>query len=141
MTKDVLITISGFRLDGSEEEDIELITSGQYFNKSGKDYILYEEYLQELDEATKCNIIIDDDKVNIIKHGPANVHMIFDMLKRNSSYYNTPFGNLLMGFNTTDLKIEKEEEEMRIFIKYNIDINNQHVSENDIRIKIQSKLK
>lgn len=141
MTKDVLITISGFRLDGSEEEDIELITSGQYFNKSGKDYILYEEYLQELDEATKCNIIIDDDKVNIIKHGPANVHMIFDKLKRNSSYYNTPFGNLLMGFNTTDLKIEKEEEEMRIFIKYNIDINNQHVSENDIRIKIQSKLK
>ena len=141
MTKDVLITISGFRLDGNEEEDIELITSGQYFNKSGKDYILYEEYLQELDEATKCNIIIDDDKVNIIKHGPANVHMIFDKLKRNSSYYNTPFGNLLMGFNTTDLKIEKEEEEMRIFIKYNIDINNQHVSENDIRIKIQSKLK
>ncbi|NLJ90624.1 MAG: DUF1934 domain-containing protein [Clostridiales bacterium] len=141
MTKDVIITMSGIRLDGSDEQDIELITPGQYYKKGGKDYILYEEYLKELDETAKCNIIIDEDKVNIIKYGPANVNMIFDKYKRNSSYYQTPYGSLLMGFNTTDLKIEKEEEEMRIFIKYNIDINYQHVSENDISIKIQSKHK
>ena len=65
--------------------------------------------------------------------------MIFDKLKRNFSYYQTPYGNLLMGFDTTDLKIEKKENEMNIFIKYNIDVNNNHVSENDLTIKIQSK--
>lgn len=139
MNKDVLITISGIRLLGSEEENIEVVTVGSYYFKGGKEYILYEEYLEEFSETTKCNIIIDNDKVDIIKHGPANVHMIFDKLKRNFSYYQTPYGNLLMGFDTTDLKIEKKENEMNIFIKYNIDVNNNHVSENNLTIKIQSK--
>lgn len=139
MTKDVLITVSGLRLDDSEQEDVELVTSGKYYNKSGKDYILYDEYIEEIKEPTHCNIIIDDDKVNIVKHGSANVHMIFERFKRNSSYYQTPYGNLLMGFNTTDLKINKEEDEINISIKYNIDINNRHVSENDINIKVKSK--
>lgn len=139
MTKDVLMTIAGLRLEDSEEEDIELVTSGQYYNKNGKDYILYEEYLKEIEGTTKCNIIIDNDTVDIIKHGPANVHMIFEKNKRNSSLYQTPFGNIMMGFNTTELKVKRQEDEIGIFIKYNIDINNRLVSENDVRIKIQSK--
>lgn len=139
MNKDVLITVSGIRLEGSEEEDIELVTSGQYYNKGGKDYILYEEYLEETAETSKCNIIVDNNKIDIVKHGLANVHMIFDKLKRNTSYYQTPYGNLVMGFDTTDLRVKKEEEEINIYIKYNIDINHSHVSENDINIRIQSK--
>ena len=106
MTKDVLITVNGLRLEGNESDDIELVTSGTYYSKRGKDYILYEEHLQETDEATKCNIIIDDNKVDIIKHGKANVHIIFKKLKKNSSYYQTPFGNSC-GFYTTDLKVKR----------------------------------
>ncbi len=139
MTKDVLITVNGLRLEGSEADDIELVTSGTYYSKRGKDYILYEEHLQETDEATKCNIIIDNNKVDIIKHGPANVHMIFEKLKKNSSYYQTPFGSILVGFYTTDLKVKKEDDEIRISIKYNLNVNYNHISENDIMIKVQAK--
>ena len=139
MTKDVLITVSGLRLEGNEEEEIEVVTSGQYYNKNNKDYIIYEEYLREEDDVTKCSIIIDNDKVDIIKHGPANVHMIFDKDKRNATYYKTPYGKILMGFNTTDLKVEKNEDQINVFLKYNIDINNNHLTENDIIINIKSK--
>lgn len=139
MTKDVLITVNGLRLEGSEADDIELVTSGTYYSKRGKDYILYDEYLEQTEEATKCNIIIDNDKVDIIKHGPANVHMIFEKLKKNSTYYQTPFGSLLVGFHTTDLKVKKEDDEIKIAIKYNLDVNYNHISENDILIKIQAK--
>lgn len=139
MTKDVLITVNGLRLESNETEDIEVVTSGTYYSKRGKDYILYDEYLQEIDEATKCNIIIDNNKVDIIKHGPANVHMIFEKLKMNSSYYQTPFGSILVGFHTTDLKVKKEDDEIRIAIKYNLNVNYNHISENDILIKIEAK--
>ncbi len=139
MNKDVLITVNGLRLPDSDEEDIQVVTSGKYYNKGGKDYILYEEYLGDLEEFIKCNIIVDNNKVEIVKHGAANVHMIFDKLKRNTSYYQTPYGNLLMGFDTTDIRIEKAEKEINIFLKYNIDINYNHVSENDIYINIKSK--
>lgn len=141
MTKDVLITVSGLRLEGNETDDIEIVTPGTYYSKRGKDYILYDEYLQETDDATKCNIIIDNDKVDIIKHGPANVHMIFEKLKKNSSYYQTPFGSILVGLHTTDLKVKKEEDEINILIKYNLDVNYNHISQNDISIKIQFKKK
>lgn len=140
MTKDVLITVSGLRLENDGREDIELVTAGRYYEKGGKEYILYDEYLQDTEEAIKCNIIIDraKGKVDIIKYGPANVHMVFENSKKNSSYYQTPFGSLLVGFYTTDLDINKEEE-IRVNIKYNLEVNHNHISENDIHIKVQLK--
>ena len=51
MNKDVLITVNGLRLADSDEDDIQLVTSGKYYNKGGKDYILYEEYLGEIGRA------------------------------------------------------------------------------------------
>lgn len=139
MTKDVLITVNGLRLEGNESDDIELVTSGTYYSKRGKDYILYEEHLQEIDGATKCNVIIDDNKVDIIKHGQANVHIIFKKLKKNSSYYQTPFGSILVGFHTTELEVKKDDDEIKIYIKYNLEVNYNHISENDILIKVQAK--
>lgn len=139
MTKEVLVTVSGLRLDGTQEEEIELVTPGKYYNKNGKDYILYDEYLQDINTPTKCSIIISHEKVDIIKRGGNNVHMTFEKKKKNSSFYNTPFGNLLMGFYTKDLKVEKEEEKLNVHIKYNLDINYNHVSESDIIIKVESK--
>lgn len=139
MTKDVLIMVNGLRLEGNETDDIELVTPGTYYSKRGKDYILYDEYFQEIGEVTQCNIIIDNNKVDIIKHGSANVHMIFEKLKKHSSYYQTSFGSILVGFYTTDLKVKKEEDEIKIAIKYNLDINYNHISENDILIKVQAK--
>ena len=40
MTKDVLITVNGLRLEGSEADDIELVTSGTYYSKEVKIYFI-----------------------------------------------------------------------------------------------------
>ena len=49
MTKEVLVTISGLQFSPeTESESVELITSGSYYKKNGKHYIIYDEvsYLQ-----------------------------------------------------------------------------------------------
>ena len=43
MTKEVLVTISGLQFSPeTESESVELITSGSYYKKNGKHYIIYD---------------------------------------------------------------------------------------------------
>ena len=46
MTKDVLITISGIQMMDEEDSDVEMIVRGDYYQKNGKHYILYEEVME-----------------------------------------------------------------------------------------------
>ena len=48
MTKDVLISISGLQFaEGENSEPVEVITSGSYYKKNGKHYILYDEVAED----------------------------------------------------------------------------------------------
>ena len=48
MTKDVLISISGLQFAGGENsEPVEVITSGSYYKKNGRHYILYDEVAED----------------------------------------------------------------------------------------------
>ena len=46
MTKDVLITIRGVHTMDEEDNDVEMIVRGDYYQKNGKHYVLYEELLE-----------------------------------------------------------------------------------------------
>ena len=56
MTKDVLITIRGVHTMDEEDNDVEMIVRGDYYQKNGKHYVLYEELLEGFKEPVK-NII------------------------------------------------------------------------------------
>lgn len=51
MTRDVLVRISGLQLIDGEHDDVEVITSGDYFWKNGKHYILYDEVIDGIEES------------------------------------------------------------------------------------------
>ena len=53
MTKDVLITIRGVHTLDHEDNDVEMIIRGDYYQKNGKHYILYEEILEGAEERVK----------------------------------------------------------------------------------------
>ena len=53
MTKDVLITIRGVHTMDEEDNDVEMIVRGDYYQKNGKHYILYEELLEGFKEPVK----------------------------------------------------------------------------------------
>lgn len=64
MTKDVLINISGLQMELDDGEPVEMMTTGDYYLKNGKHFILYDE-------------IEDDHQVvkNILKIGPKTVEI------------------------------------------------------------------
>ena len=140
MTKDVLVKISGLQF--AEDQDsgpVEIITTGNYYKKNGKHYILYDEVQEGFDGVTKSVIKVNDDFLDVTKKGVTNVHMMFEKNKKNMSYYNTPFGNLLVGINATDVKVNETEDNIDIKVDYMLEVNYEHLAECSISMNIMSK--
>lgn len=140
MTKDVLVKISGLQFAGEEDSDsVEVITSGTYYKKNNKHYVLYDEVMEGSTEVTKNVIKIGTDSMEVTRKGPANVHMVFEKDKKNVSYYYTPFGNLLIGIDAKSIQVEESELDINVKVRYGLEINYEHVSDCHITVDVKSK--
>ncbi|MEG1992279.1 MAG: DUF1934 domain-containing protein [Acetivibrio sp.] len=139
MDKDVLVSISGLQFEMDQEETMEVISPGEYYFKNGKHYVFFEE-MTELDEynrgLSKNRLKIGSGQIELQKKGYSNTTLLFEKDKKNMTYYRTPYGELLVGIHTTDIKVEEHEEELLVTIAYSLDLNYEHVSNCTIIIKI-----
>lgn len=139
MKKDVLVSISGLQYEIDKDEAVEVISAGKYYKRDEKHYVLYEEMLEDITGTTNCTIEISGKKLDIIKRGINNVHMIFEENTKNTTFYHTPYGDLLVGIYTKLMKVKEEEDKLTVDVEYSLDINYSHVSDCQIQIKITSK--
>lgn len=138
MTKDVLVSVAGIQFEIDEKDVIEVITSGSYYYKNGKHYVLYEEH-DEQGGITKNRIKVGENCVEMKKSGAITANMIFENGKTNTSYYDTGFGTLLVQVKTTSIACSEEQDFLHIKIFYSMDVNYAHVSKCCVEIKVQSK--
>ncbi len=139
MTKDVIVSIRGLQMDVDSESPLEVITMGNYFYKNGKHYVLFDETVGDAGEQTKNTIKIAPNRVDVIKKGDNSVHMVFEPDKKNMTYYNTPFGSMLVGINTLGITHEEDELNINTKIEYALEVNYAHMSDCSIAINIKSK--
>ena len=144
MTKDVLINISGLQVDVNEmennDEPIETISTGNYFFKNGKHYLLFEEVSEGVPGVTKTQIKIKgEDSLEVLKRGVSNAHMNIDTKRKNRSYYETPYGQLNLGIFTRNIKIDEKEDNINIKVEYALDVNYEPLAECTIRINVKPK--
>ena len=138
MTKDVLITISGVQMLDEEDMDVEMVTRGDYYQRNGKHYILYDEVMEGF-EGTVCNVIkVSPESVDIIKQGAASTRMQFEKNKKNLSCYTTPLGDLMIGIQANRISIDEGQDHLKINVEYSLDINYQHASDCNISVSVQS---
>lgn len=141
MTKDVLISISGMQISDGDSGDVELITTGSYYKKNGKHYVVYDEVLEGNEGVVKNTIKIHPDRLDIIRRGSASVHMTFQQDRKNISCYATPFGDMMVGIQTNQVVVKEDEDSLKVQVEYSLDLNYQHVSECNIVMDICSKSK
>lgn len=140
MTKDVLVSIKGLQIIASENEDeVEVVTSGNYLQKNGKHYIRYEEVVEGMDGTIQNLIKLDGDSMEVTRKGLTNTHMIFEKNKKNETYYNTPFGSLLVGISATNIDVKDCLEQINVTVQYALDINYEHMADCTINMSIRSK--
>ena len=147
MTKEVLLTISGLHYkttglvdeDENENEPIEVITPATYYLKNGKHYVVYDEVVEGMPGSIKNKIRVDEEgKLEIMKSGISNTHMVFEKDKINMTQYNTPYGELMVGTHTKEMKVDVTEENIDIHVNYALDINSEMVADCNIAINIKA---
>lgn len=138
MTKEVLISISGVQCLDEEQGAIEMITKGTYYEKDGKRYFLYDEFLEDGEGVIHNTIKLGPDSMEIIKRGSISAHMVFERGKKRLARYLTPVGELTVGIQVDRLILREEEHFLEVKVEYSLELNSQHVSECRIRVTAQS---
>lgn len=140
MTKEVLVTISGLQFSPeTESESVELITSGSYYKKNGKHYIIYDEVNEGFSETTRNIIKLNDDFMDITRRGVSNVHMMFEKNRKNVTYYYTPYGSLLIGIDAKSVDVQETENDIGVKVNYELEVNYEHMADCCITMNIKSK--
>ena len=140
MTKEVIISICGLQAGQDlDNEPIEMITTGEYFYKNGKHYLLYEEVMEGETQVTKNRIKVGPDYMELTKNGVVSVHMVFEKNKKNLTHYYTPYGSLMIGIDAKKVDIKETENQMDIEVDYALELNQEHAANCNIKISVKSK--
>ena len=138
MQKNVLINVKGTQYLDDDKDVTELITTGSYYEKNNKEYILYEEVSDDSLQVTKNTLKLSEDEVELIRHGESNVNIVFKAGVNWESYYMTPVGSMKMTFCTKEVYIDRSKDtSISIMIKYAIQFDYQTVAEYLMEIDIK----
>lgn len=140
MNKDVLVKVRGIQGSLVEDDTIEMITTGLYFEKNGKTYIKYEDTSLDEETTTSTTIKIDDDQVSILRHGATNTQMIFEKDKEHFTPYETPFGIFEIILRTTNIEVEREDEKMTLNVAYNIEVNHSGATQSQFVVEVTNQM-
>ncbi len=140
MTKEVIITICGLQSGpDTDGEPIEMITTGEYYYKNNKHYLLYDEVMEGESTVTKNRIKFASGFMELTKNGVVSVHMLFEENQKNVTHYHTPYGDLMMGIEAKKVELKETENEINISVDYALEINEEHAADCDIKINVKSK--
>lgn len=142
MKSNVLITIVGKQSDGVQQDSIETIQGGHYRHVGDCDVISYEEML--LDEQTEHTVStrnllkIQPDFVSLTKRGLLHTKMDFAVGQPFHGFYQTPYGVFDMVIQTKKITLQKEEDKMKLYIQYRLELNGEFISDSELDIRIES---
>lgn len=98
--KDIMLRIIGKQVTGeSEEEKMEFVTEGRFYEKDDSIYLLYDESDFSGMEGCTTSLKITGDKVRMKRYGNTislDMAIEFEKGKRFKGFYDTPFGAIEM---------------------------------------------
>lgn len=123
------------------ENIVETECSG-FYQKIGRQ--IYIKYVEEIETQVVSNNLlkidnnIDEIKIEIIKKGIVDSKMTFIEKVKTENIYNTPYGKINMMIDTKSIHIKTKEDRIFVNIKYDLFMENGHMSMSEIDIIIES---
>lgn len=137
MTGKVVLTITGLQFDGTDNTEYTSSFTADYYERNGKRYVVYEETCEGFRQSTKNIIKFSEKKVEVSKKGIVNVVMMFEENKRNLTNYRTPYGDIIMGIETSVIRFIDTNEHIRVDAEYDLELNHEHQADCKISIDIR----
>ncbi|MCM1192781.1 MAG: DUF1934 domain-containing protein [Butyrivibrio sp.] len=139
MNRDVEITVAGTQDGGSGKETVTRYrTTGQYFEKNGCRYLLYQEQADQSETPAANTLKIKGNRLELSRKGGVHCRMVFEPGQTHPTDYVTVYGALRLEVCTEDLKCLWTETEARIRITYRLLTAGGLLSENKLVIKIRN---
>ena len=108
-----------------DEENIEIISLGEYEKSEYGCKVNYEETELSGMKGTKTTVTIEKDKVILEREGTITTKMEFDVITPGVSLYNTPYGLLELTILTNELNVEFNEKLVVVDIDYDMGVAGQ----------------
>lgn len=105
----------------------ETITSAGLSERNGKVYLFYRESDPEEGE-TACVIKAGRNRLDIIRRGTGESHMVLEAGKRTAEMRLTPAGPMLIETETTEYRLLQERDILRIEAEYNLFLEREFIS-------------
>ena len=138
MTKEILLSVKGLHYQGADGNDeIETITPAEYYDKGDSHYVLYEEIMEGMEVPVKNVVKFKNSYLEITKKGPLSVHLLFEEGKKNLTSYATPFGSILIGVDTEEVEVRKEEHSIDIRVKYTLEANYEFLADCELSMELR----
>ncbi len=139
MIKDVIIDIKGVQGLDNDTDTIEFTTDGRYGYKENEFFISYDEgQLFDNNAQVKTKIFIkSDNSVLLERSGALKSKMLIEKGKRNSCFYSTAAGDLVIGIFGEVLNYNLNANGGEIELKYTIDSDLRVISHNSVNISIR----
>ena len=138
MTKEILLSVKGLHYQGMDRNDeIETITPAEYYDKGDSHYVLYEEIMEGMEVPVKNVVKFKNSYLEITKKVPLSVHLLFEEGKKNLTSYATPFGSILIGVDTEEVEVRKEEHSIDIRVKYTLEANYEFLADCELSMELR----
>lgn len=123
-------------ISDSDSGDKKLIAECEY--NYGKDCIsiVYSEALDDEGESVTTLSVLKNGIVSLNRFGRYKSEMIFEQSKRHVGCYATPFGEMMVGINSTLVRANLDENGGTVRLNYSVDCNNDPVANNELKIKV-----
>lgn len=126
--KEIMLKIIGKQVTSdAEEEQLEFVTEGKYYEKDDSVYLLYDESEFSGMEGCTTSLKITGETIKMKRFGEnigLDTEIEFEKGKRFKGYYDTPFGSVEMEVLTNDVvnNIVRKEGKGKLNIDYNISL-------------------
>ena len=136
----VLLSIRGEQyFDDIDPDATELMTEGT-MEVTGDGIVLsYEESELTGMEGTTTTFEVKGPRVTLTRSGAVNSQMVFEEGRQHTSLYETPFGELSVDIQTSELKHNLSERGGLMEIKYSIAVEHTVTGRNCFKIRVRRK--
>ena len=134
----VIISVQGTQEYAHDQaENIELVTEGEYSMEKGVAILRYQESELTGLEGTTTTFRVKDGTVTLTREGTVASQMVFSEGQKHYFAYDTPYGSVTMGVDTSSILSGLQKNGGRLEIKYSIDANNAIISKNTFNINVR----
>ncbi len=139
MEKEVIISIRGMQeYEQTDQDSIELITSGRLSRLAAGDYILrYEESELTGLEGTSTSFLIQPRRVTLTREGQVNSQMVFEEGRKHLSLYDTPYGAMEVGVSAKQIHSTIGDQGGVLEIDYAIEIDHAVAGQSLFHIEVR----